>query len=301
MQALRKSNSVLLALLTAGSLAGGSIEAGGSPPEIPLRIPPPEKTRTTTESSAAELPAWVSARAIHSESGSLVNWDLIPSHYRRSYETANQERLKEIESARSAGKVEKAAELAKCPETPTKFFRSNHGRRNQNLTDLTLSAEAIYRGTIRARDAGFIEGRVGSLLFVEIDETLKAPGERPVVKQLFVEYPFADFQIGDMLFCLRPDRTPAVPEEGDSILVFVLFPPTDRGLVVGSRSEEILFESSAGALSLPTSLRGDLPSQRLKTLADAEERIARARDKKTSLPTSWAIIWDSMISHPVAN
>lgn len=250
MEAPQRNRSAFLALLVSASLLGGSTDGGGPPSEIPLRIP-------RSEPSVVELPAWVSARAIHSENGFLVNWDLVPFHYRRSYETANRERL------------------AKCPETPTKFFRSNHGRRNQSLTDLALSSEAIYRGRVRARDAGFIEGRIGSLLLVEIDETLKAPGGRPAVEQLFVEYPFADFRISDMLFCLRPDRTPAVPEVGDSILVFLLFPPTDRGLVVGSRSEESLFETAAGALSLPASLRGDPSSQRLKTLADAEERIAR--------------------------
>lgn len=279
MHAPRKRNIVLLALWASTALVGGRIDAGEAPPEIPLTIPSPELPKSVqvppSELSTAQLPTWVSARAIRPENGSLVNWELIPSHYRRSYERANRNRLEGIEAARSAGNAEKAAELANCPETPTKYFRSNHSRRNSSLKDLVLHSEAIYRGTLRARDFGFVQGRVDSLLLVEIEETLKAPENRPVPAQLFFEYPFADFRIGEMLFCLRPDRAPAVPEVGDSMLVFVLFPPTDRGLVIDSRSEEILFESAEGALSLPAKLRSNPSTQELKSLAEIEKEIAR--------------------------
>jgi hypothetical protein len=279
MQAPRTRNIVLLALWISVSLVGGSVEAGEAPPEIPLVIPSPELPKSIqvprSEPATAELPAWVSARAIRPEKGSLANWELIPPHYRRSYENADRNRLKEIDAARYAGDAKRAVELASCPETPTKFFRSNHSRRNSSLKDLVLYSEAIYRGTLRARDFGFVQGMVGSLLLVEIEETLKAPENRPVPSQLFFEYPFADFRIGEMLFCLRPDRAPAVPEVGDSVLLFVLFPPTDRGLVIDSRSEEILFESSEGALSLPVKFRSDPSTQGLKSLAEAEKEIAR--------------------------
>lgn len=279
MQAKRQRKTRFLALLVLASLIGGRSDAGGPAPEIPLLLPSPDKAQTTPDPtlppSSTERPAWVSARAIRPEGGTLVNWNLLPPGSQKRYETAHRKRLDIIESARSAGDLAKAEALARCPETPTKFFRSNHSRRNYSLKDLTLYSEAIYRGTVRARDSGFMHGRTGSLLQLEIDRALKTPDSRPIPSELFFEYPFADFRIGDMLFCLRPDRTPAAPEVGDSVLVFVLFPPADRGLMIDSRSEEILFESSTGVLSLPAKLRSDPLAEDLKSLAGAEERILR--------------------------
>lgn len=272
MQPPKKRNVACLALVALAYLSGGLIGAEEPSSEIPLTLPPPQSSPLK---GSAELPAWVSARGICPEDGSLTNWDLIPPHYQRYYATVHRNRLNDLEAARSAGNLKKVEELAECPETPTKFFRSTHGRHNDSLKSLTLHAEAIYRGTVRARDSGFIQGLVGSLVLVEIDKTLKAPQDRPSPPRLFFEYPFADFRLGDMLFCLRPDRSPAVPEVGDSVLIFVLFPPTAQGLMIGSRSEEIFFETSAGALSLPKQLSSDPLVQNVETLSGIEERIAR--------------------------
>lgn len=260
--------AVFAALFVFVALVSGRIDAG-EPSEVPLLLPAPGEAQAS--SIPGELPNWVSARAIRGN-GSPDNWVLLPLRYQQQYETAHRNRLEDIESARAAGNLDRAQELASCPEEPTQFFRSGHGRHNRSLSDLALHAEAIYRGTVRARDAGFIQGRLGSLLMIDIEKTIKAPEGRPVPQWLFFEYPFADFRIGERLFCLRPDRTPAVPEVGDSVLFFVLFPPS-HGLTVGSRSEEILFETAAGTLSLPSQIGADPGARGLETLAAAEERV----------------------------
>ena len=148
---------------------------------------------------------------------------------------------------------------------------------------------AIYAGLVQEVDGGFIEGRLGSLVLIQVTEILKEASIEPA-REILVEYPYADFAFYDnRRFCLRPDRQPAVPAAGDSIVVFVLYAPRgDSNLVVNSRSEEVVFLSVAtDSLSLPNTLRKDAT---LAGLTEFEAFLAKTRQLARVLATGGKVL-----------
>lgn len=265
-----------IAMMEAGTAAQAS-------EGVPALIPSPPTSADKQLAPALALreesqPLWVSAEALQAGSEDSLRWDLLPSNYRERYQSETRRRQADIASAWESGDASRAKALARCPKVPTKFFRSGQGRHNRNLDDLATHAVAVYRGTVRDRASGFVLGRVASLLEIEVDQALKAEPRHPELSRLLIEYPYADFTLpGDHLFCLRPDRRPAAPAPGDSVIFFLLFPPQGaENLVLDSRSEEVIFESAGtGALSLPKTLREDARFHGIESLDQVGDLLVR--------------------------
>jgi hypothetical protein len=274
---------VPLALVTHGEEAenGGapSSNAATQPPtEIPHVYPPEaEALRGKTEAELEavpieDYPIWVSARAFYEVDGEMSGWELLEPQRRSSHEAGHKNRLRQLEEARARGDQAKVAALSQCPDDPTGYFRSYHGSADQTLEDLTGNARSIYRGTVIERDSGFVDGLPTTVLLMRKGWVLKQ-GEEPLPARLLVEYRYADFRIGDNLFCWGVDRNPPVPAVGDSILVFAFGKPTTSGMV-GGRHEKILFERPNGTdLSLPKTLREDPQVGKAKNLAEIEAQV----------------------------
>lgn len=162
----------------------------------------------------------------------------------------------------------------------------DHFEPNNNLVELTASSLAIYRGKVAGRAVGFYLGHAGTLLRVEVQRELKGDGELASAREVYVHYPYGEFEVGGRKFCLSDRRYPQPPRDGDAVLLFVLREPLDaRRRLIVPEPTEIVFESGKGELSYTQELSTDLDFLISKSLDDLEwiieEELAPSRDERS--------------------
>jgi hypothetical protein len=144
---------------------------------------------------------------------------------------------------------------------------------NQSFKDLKTHAIGAYSGRVVNVTQGFFDGLPSSLLQVQVENRLRAANSVHQ-DELWVVYPYARFQVGDVKFCTgvaSMDR----PEIGDRILVFLYNPPLDAGRkLVVPEPQEIIFQKSQGGLRLPRELEGDAELGTARTLSQIERSLA---------------------------
>ena len=198
-------------------------------------------------------PVWVAAEAAATPNKEL-NWSLFtPSEA----ETLNQ--------------AKSSAECSTVFEAPV--VERPNPKPNQTFKDLKDNAMGVYSGHVVNVIQGFFDGLPASLLHVEVENRLRS-AKSVHQGELWVVYPYARFQIGDVKFCTGVESMDR-PAMGDRILVFVYGPPLDAGRkLIVPEPQEIFFEKSEGGLRLPKELAGDAELGTARTLRQIERALA---------------------------
>lgn len=97
-------------------------------------------------------------------------------------------------------------------------------RSRETTADAIAVAKAIYRGRITAGLQGFFDGKPGTLLRVDLDETLRASDFYAPTDHLYVHYPYGVFAKDGVWFCGTQRGYDYRPAIGDSVFLF----PTQR-------------------------------------------------------------------------
>jgi hypothetical protein len=211
--------------------------------------------------TAASVRLWISAQAAQDERGNLRP-DLFSKETRwvfeRNSKALDKERLEA--SAEPGARPEAGSFAADCPGWSDADVSERAGRkRGLTAEELVRSSIAILRGRVVGSEYGFWGEEPSLLVALSVEDTLlSSPQVTTSGGVLYFYYPYAHFSVGDLHFCKKPTRTPARPEEGDEVLLFVFYPPRDRDhRLVESDHEEVIFEAKGGALSLPSKLAQD--------------------------------------------
>lgn len=95
----------------------------------------------------------------------------------------------------------------------------------KNGAEIVMRASNIFRGTITGTEGGFYKGRPSLLVRLRVTEWVAGSGPRNV----FVPYPFGEFEIGDARLCLLGGGDGEVaPRVGDDWIIF--FAGSPRGV-----------------------------------------------------------------------
>ncbi len=139
---------------------------------------------------------------------------------------------------------------------PGSFEDSGRGPA-KTLLDAASGSSGIYQGRVVAITEGFFGGDIGSLIDLEIQQTLKPFAEVAQGRRLRLYYPVAAFRIGSTGFCKADLDYPPRPEIGDDMLLFVRQPPLDEGRQILMPEEDGVFVQKPGKLFAPRALRKD--------------------------------------------
>ncbi len=128
----------------------------------------------------------------------------------------------------------------------------------QTLTASLATARGVVRGRVVAVTPGFFGGDVGSLVDLEVEETLKASSEIAGGKHLRLYYPVTSFRAGSFSFCKADPAYPALPGIGDDVLVIHRRPPLDEERkILLPEPDGIFVQKANGKVEVPQALRKD--------------------------------------------
>ncbi len=252
---------------------------------IPDFIPAPSRpTAVAPEGIPQETPLspiWVSEQYLREMEGDFLTNEIFADYDRIGFAESRRVRDEAIQEAQKDGDLKEVRRLKKC--AAGKYSGGGCQVRNDSLDSLFAGSVMIVRGHIRERKEGLLYATPSSLLVVEIDKTLYRAPEQPVMDDLLIAYPYAEFDLpAGYLFCMHPHHTLPVPEPQDGIIFFV-FPiegTTIPGQVYGGyyADQHVFFVSSAtGQLSLPDELSEDPRLRDLESLDQVEAVLLRMR------------------------
>lgn len=142
---------------------------------------------------------------------------------------------------------------------------------------LLKESVVAFTGVVQDRESGFLQGRLSSLLEVEVAEILKQEEGFTVPQTVLVQFGGASVVVGDKLLYTRSRRHPEEPVVGGHILVFARVLANREPLVVIPDDSLLFFETEAGSVSLPGRQRPMNPPewdfieervQNLRTMSD---------------------------------
>lgn len=250
----------LLTLSTTLIVAAGALAAFADPPEI---VPAADPSRGA--------PAWVAESAAVGPGG--LNRDFFEPHELRSLQVS-------LEAAREEAARRGMDPNASCAIWSTTTIDWMNPRPNHTLQALVTHARAIYSGRVVGARQGFLSGRTGTLLEVEVDRSHRNPAGVSTPARILVFYQYARIEVEGTLLCSQPERGDPPPEIGDRALVFAYRnTPSGSASDLSSDSilvpddEELLFQRG-GVLSLPRGVK-DLPAG--LTFDDLESLVTRMR------------------------
>lgn len=145
----------------------------------------------------------------------------------------------------------------------------------QTLWAAASGARGIFQGRVVSITEGFFGGDIGSLVDLEIQETLKPSAEMAQNNRLRLYYPAASFRIGSTSFCKADPAYPPRPEIGDDLLVFVRRPPLDEDRrILLPEPDGVFVQKSSGKISVPLSLVTDPGLALFKTMSQLATSVA---------------------------
>jgi hypothetical protein len=152
---------------------------------------------------------------------------------------------------------------------------------NRRVADLRAYAHGIYLGQIDGLEPGFLLGIPGSLLSVRIDEMIKRSATVNTSDgHVLVFYPYARIPLRDGVACRADIAFPFRAQVGSRLVVFAYDDPIDQGsqLIVPEHTE-VIFESTDGSLAIPTLLKRDPVTSRLRSLNELRDFLAAPRPR----------------------
>lgn len=157
----------------------------------------------------------------------------------------------------------------------------------QTLRAAAGGARGIYQGRVVSINEGFFGGDIGSVIDLEIQETLKPFAEVAQTKRLYLYFPAASFRIGSTSFCKADPAYPPRPEIGDDLLVFIRRPPLDEDRrILLPEPDGVFIQKSSGKLSVPHSLAADPGCASFQSMSQLAVSVAVhvAQDPRQKLP-----------------
>jgi hypothetical protein len=147
-----------------------------------------------------------------------------------------------------------------------------------SLAELAQNSVAAFSGTLINRVAGFADGDPATLLQVRVDKVLKSSPQFSIRNSgdlLYVAYPVAEFQAGNLKFCKSDDTLlREIPKVGDKILVFPMSGPLNEDLNMAYvYSQELFVQSASGDLGIPPRWRKDSKIDKVTTLGEIESML----------------------------
>lgn len=238
--------------------------------EIPLQAQAPSILEPKAQRHQGP-PLWISASQAADET-KIIDLESIDNPILTRAVEGQLEDLKDRHVDLSkAGNEPRVATIS--PPECTSTLDSNDDRGGigdtSTLSSLIARSRSILRGSIRTVDFGFDGGVPGSLLSVQVSETIKGS---PPSGLLYVLYPVARFRIGPLRFCNASKGFE--PRPGDEILLFDFTGPVDRDDVLfAPRLQQILFESRNGVLFLPPNLKENSDLRAARGLDELVKRL----------------------------
>lgn len=121
------------------------------------------------------------------------------------------------------------------------------------LIERVYEADAIVRGRVTGRAAGFSQHLPATLIRIEPQETLKGPHQ---VGPRYFAVDVADLLLGETRFYRTDEAYPRLPELGDEVLLLARLRDLDGRLVpdaeyLGVAPHDLFVANPGGALSLP--------------------------------------------------
>jgi hypothetical protein len=231
--------SLLFSLL---AVAASHLESAPTPAPRANVLKPP----ATLSVEASSPPFWISADAATGADGN-VNYDVFVHGIREAVQSqAIQNRLR-IDSTRA---------MTPCPqytignsEEPFDTPGDQHSH--------SPRPETILAGTVTGVTQGFIGPTPGSMLVIHIDDALVDPAGIAGLRDVFVSYLAADFEIGGTRFCnsgVPRNGGQFSPAVGDKILI--RNSGTVQGRYLPSRDERLLFGRNDRVYAPRTSIPG---------------------------------------------
>jgi hypothetical protein len=226
-----------------------------------------------SKDKAISAPVWVPLSKAVDSAGHL-RWDILGADAQVNFEQVSRNvpagNSEALPGAQPRYDLRTSGKLPACVYYGPSF-RSFAGEPRETIDQLSRSAVWIARGRIGAITQGFFEGEPFSLLTVHVGRNVAGQAGRT----LYVLYPYAQFQAGDVSFCKDDSRFPHIPHTGDDIAVFAPRGTTgaEAPLLIPDRNY-VIFESD-GRLKFPRELETD--GAGIETLDDLENRIARMR------------------------
>lgn len=148
--------------------------------------------------------------------------------------------------------------IAGCLYYAPGTFESPGRGAEKTLPAAVRTARGIVRGRVVAVTQGFFGGDIGSLIDLEVEETLKAATGVARGKRLRLYYPAASFRAGSFAFCKADPAYPPLPEIGDDLLVIHRRPPLDEGRsILLPEPDGIFVQKPGGKVQAPLALAGD--------------------------------------------
>lgn len=125
-----------------------------------------------------------------------------------------------------------------------------------SLGDLLANAFAIFSGRIAEILPGFYRGDAVSLLRLKVTRDLAAPTGEPTRDEVFIPYPYADFQLGELRIHKAEPAFRYRPSVGDRLIFFAYWQSgADDRLLAPHDPQHYIFETSTGRVFVPDRLR----------------------------------------------
>lgn len=221
----------LLSVLAPGAPAALASPGGDPPSPLSERSTPHFLEARTGQEGA---PLWVSVEAATTADG-VIDWDLLGEKARTIFNGVEAQPEVSYTVYQQAPEMVGVVEVRNPDGTTTHWH--HYGPSSQeistsrwpSLADMAREAHAIYLGTVTAVGEGFLGGEPGSLLTVDLAETLYESDRYQAGDEIYVYYPYARFSLGGLHFWKETPGYPKRPEVGDRVLVSANRFPPDAG------------------------------------------------------------------------
>lgn len=196
-----------LAVRTDAQVAGGA-------PGVASGSPIPEVIYSDWEHDHA--PIWVSVEAAVDNDGE-INWSLLGEAAQSVFDSVLRNDVYSRETLHFSPDV--SGLRRECVYFGTEDFVVDPPE-GPSVGEVVSEIPSIYRGKIVGIDQGFYRGAPGSLLEIRVVRTFKSSAEQPNPDEVYLYYPFAQFDIADLTVCKRDPRYPLQPDLGDEVFFF---------------------------------------------------------------------------------
>jgi hypothetical protein len=235
-----------------------------------LRAASPVVMPDALRRSGADVPFFVSARAVTDPSGGIQWSGFADAGTRMVLQAEVTERARRVSIAPNATESMTAPCAVRIMTFP------DPSGAPKSLRELAGTAAAVYRGRVAGTAPGFNLSTPATLIAVEIAEAVRAADGFPKSGIVYVVYPAADFSVGGTRFCNAGVNGGTMPKVGDAIAVFAPSAPIDAdGVVLNVGAEQIVFASGTRVM-LPPGLREDRDAAAARSLDDLLQRAGVA-------------------------
>ena len=127
--------------------------------------------------------------------------------------------------------------------------------RERTLLELVDESAFVVEGIVRQAASGFGNGKLSTLLEIEVSRVLRAPSAHRGLESLLALYPGGKLTIDGLRHCQRHASRSAGPEAGNNVLLLFDDIVSDAPLVVKVQQSRFFFEMASGEVSWPRSIR----------------------------------------------